>query len=97
MCSPELTRGICCICFGSLTPDNTLHDDLNEGRGGVHRGKCAVLAGIYSDDDAAAEGEYLIRHMHNCAYGSRQHDKALKNYYAFVDRISTEDHDPDSL
>lgn len=92
MCSPELTRGMCCICCGTLTPENTLYDDLNEGRGGVHRGKCAILAGVGLTPEQEIEAKHLIRHVHTCVNGSLQHKQATMDYYGFVDRIATEDH-----
>lgn len=93
MCSPELTMGICCICFGTLTPENTLYDDLHEGRGGVHKGKCAILAGIYPDSYAELVCQALIRRMH-AAPNNRSPEwyEAYGRYGAFIDRIITEDH-----
>lgn len=89
MCSPELWQGLCCICYGTLTFENALYADLGEGRGGVHRGKCAILAGIVPEEHIA-EHDRLIRHIHNCPSGP-QKDGARREYYAFVDGIATED------
>lgn len=90
MCSPELTKGMCCICYGTLTPDNTLFDDLHEGRGGVHRGKCAILAGIMPEEHLP-ESDRLIRHIHNVPRGA-QHDRAIREYYAWIDSVCDVDH-----
>lgn len=44
MCSPELTRGMCQICTGALTPETT-HVDRDGNIWDVHRGVCAIEAG----------------------------------------------------
>lgn len=94
MCSPELTRGLCCICCGTLTEENTLYDDLNEGRGGVHKGKCAILAGIYNEVSAAEENRLtrLVERIRITKGNRELWMDAFREYYAFVDSIATEDH-----
>lgn len=93
MAHPSLCVGMCCICYGTLTPESALHEDLHEGRGGVHRGKCAILAGIYPDLYAKLVCEALIKRMH-AAPNNRSPEwyAAYRRYGAFIDRISTEDH-----
>ncbi|MCG7607059.1 hypothetical protein [Mycobacterium sp. CnD-18-1] len=88
MCSPELTKGMCCICFGTLTPDNTLYDDLNEGRGGVHRGVCAILAGIYPDDQARETAERMIAEIHAQPPGDNE---VMRRYYRWVHEVAEAD------
>lgn len=44
MCSPELTRGLCQICTGTLTPETT-YVDRDHNVWDVHRGVCAIEAG----------------------------------------------------
>lgn len=93
MCHPSLTVGMCCICYGTLTPDNTLYEDLHQGRGGVHRGKCAILAGIYPDSAAQFTCEALIKKMHAApSPRSPEWNAAYRQYGAYIDRIITEDH-----
>lgn len=50
MAHPDLWKGICCICMGTLTPENTLYEDCGEGRGGLHKGVCAYHAGDTSPE-----------------------------------------------
>ena len=83
---------MCCICCGELTPENALYEDLGEGRGGVHRGPCAIHAGFVPDEHRE-EWDRLIRHLHNCAHGSDQHRAAIIDVYSFADAISTENHE----
>lgn len=44
MCSPELTRGMCQICTGTLLPENT-HIDRYGNVWDIHKGVCAIEAG----------------------------------------------------
>lgn len=44
VCAPELTRGLCQICTGTLTPETT-HVDRFGNAWDVHKGVCAILAG----------------------------------------------------
>ena len=44
MCSPELTRGMCQVCYGTLLPENT-HIDRYGNVWDVHKGVCAIEAG----------------------------------------------------
>lgn len=87
MCSPELARGICCICYGALRPETTLVDDLYEGRGGVHKGKCAILAGIIPEGHLA-ESDALIKRIHGLPPNSWARSQAAKAYHDFAERIA---------
>lgn len=90
MCHPDLTRGMCCICFGALTPDNIYTD--NDGvQWDHHRGTCAVLAGFYPDERSAAKAQQLIDHMHSLPHSSNERAQAVRDYYRFVSEVSTED------
>lgn len=91
MCSPELTKGMCCICFGTLTPENTLYDDLHEGRGGIHRGVCAILAGIYPDEQIEETAERLIADLHAEPYGPHR-NWMMRKYHEWVHAVATENH-----
>lgn len=44
MCSPELTRGMCQICTGTLTSETT-YVDRDGNLWDVHKGVCAIEAG----------------------------------------------------
>lgn len=92
MCSPDLCRGICCICCGNLTPETTLYDDLGEGRGGVHRGKCAILAGLSMTPAQKSFVDDLILEAHHMEPNSPERRQADRRYYRYVDAIATEDH-----
>lgn len=91
MCSPELTRGMCCICFGALTLETVLFDDLGEGRGGVHRGKCAILAGVGLTDEQRVIIDDIIRTAHRLEPNSTERDCMTRAYYAYVDAIAEYD------
>lgn len=82
---------MCCICYGTLTPENTLVDDLHEGRGGVHKGKCAYLAGIVPPVHQA-QSDKLIRHIHSHRPNSQPRRLATNRYYAWIDSVCGEDH-----
>ncbi len=92
MCHPSLTEGMCCICYGTLTPENTLYDDLHEGRGGIHRGKCAILGGIYPDLAAAITCEVFMKRMHNHPTNTCPAWHALyAEYMKYIDVLTDED------
>jgi hypothetical protein len=85
MCSPELTRGMCQVCLGTLTPETT------EPESDVHKGKCAVLAGI-SPPEHRERLDALIKFAHRWPHGSPQRDCAMRDYYRFVHSIAEVDH-----
>lgn len=91
MCHPDLTKGMCCICYGTLRPETTLFEDLYEGRGGVHKGKCAILAGIVPEEHVY-ESDHLIKRIHSAPPNSPRRRRAERDYYAFVDRIAEVDY-----
>jgi hypothetical protein len=91
MCSPELTRGTCCICFGTLLPETALYEDCGEGRGGVHRGVCAILGGYYPSDELAYIGGMLIHFRHR-ATTQKERDEATNAYYGWVHSVADEHH-----
>ena len=88
MCSPELTKGICCICYGTITPENR-HDDYSD----LHRGKCAILAGVYPDLAAELTCEAFIKQM-RAAPSNRSPEwyDAYRRYGAYIDSLGPEDH-----
>lgn len=44
MCHPDLTRGLCQICWGQLTPETTFVD-RDGNTWDVHKGVCAIESG----------------------------------------------------
>lgn len=60
MCSPELTKGMCQICTGTLTPD-TIHVDRHGNVWDIHKGVCTMLAGEVSMVYAVAYSQYMER------------------------------------
>ena len=58
MCSPELTKGLCQICTGTLTTDNTQVDRLGN-TWDVHKGVCAIEAGCIEAVPAYYRGTYF--------------------------------------
>jgi hypothetical protein len=87
MCSPELREGICQICFGTLTPENT-HRTEGGYLDDVHRGKCAILGGFVPEEHRH-EADALIVLVWDATGPAKA--EAIKRYYAFVDSIATAD------
>lgn len=87
MCSPELTLGLCCICCGTLTPENT-HEIYSD----LHKGKCAILAGQYETWEQSEEAKRFMGYRDAYVKYSVSWHRATRDYYAFVDRVATEDH-----
>lgn len=90
MCSPELWKGLCCICIGTLTPETTLVDDLHQGRGGVHKGVCAIMAGIVPEEHRE-ESDRLVDRIQSAVHGPARR-KFITEYYAWVYSVAAEDH-----
>lgn len=91
MCSPDLYQGQCCICYGKLWPGTGLHEDCGDGRGGIHKGVCAILGGYYPNDELAYIGGMIIYFLHSMPSGQERQD-ADNNYHKWVYSIAEEDH-----
>ncbi|MBB3752478.1 hypothetical protein FHT44_004990 [Mycolicibacterium sp. BK634] len=91
MCSPELVKGMCCICCGTLTPENIYVDDAGV-QWDFHRGKCAILGGVYSDPVHEAVGEALIKAFQSLPANSAERHLMNRIYYGFADLVADEDH-----
>lgn len=92
MCSPELTRGLCQICTGALTPENTQVDrDGNEWD--VHKGVCAIHAGCV---DAVPYRQRVVysRYMNRIKQASSREVRRLiiKGFYKWVEQVAEENH-----
>lgn len=99
MASPELYRGICSICYGTLFQSNALSWDLGDGRGGVHRGVCAIHAGFYPAEHAARFEQILADYhaaMDKQPHSSEAH-ALLMRYYEMASEVADEDHDADHV
>lgn len=96
MASPELYRGICSICHGTLFVSNVQSWDLGDGRGGVHRGVCAIAAGIYPP----GHGDRFATLLSDYKAAERNSDEAnqlLKRFYQMAAEVSAEDHNADRV
>ncbi|WPH57687.1 hypothetical protein [Mycobacterium phage WXIN] len=90
MCSPELTKGMCGICFGTVTPDNA-YDNEHGLWEDVHRGVCAILAGLYPDSQIEETAERLIGDIHDEPYGPHR-NWMMRKYHEWVRAVATENH-----
>lgn len=89
MCHPELTRGLCQICTGTLTPETT-HIDRDGNVWDVHRGVCAMLAGECPPIHAAKYWQYMER-MHNAS--TQEVRRVITNaFHKWVREVADEDH-----
>jgi hypothetical protein len=68
MCSPELTRGMCRICTGTLTPETT-YVDRHGNRWDVHKGVCAIEAGEIDEVPLYHQSQYgvYMQRIHNAS------------------------------
>ncbi len=91
MCHPSLTEGMCCICYGTVTPEN-VHPEYRD----LHRGKCAILAGVYPDPWCEITCEVFIQrmHAHPTKYGP-EWNKISQEYYRYIASVTDEDYDPE--
>lgn len=89
MCSPELTRGLCQICTGTLTPDNT-YVDREGNMWDVHIGVCAIHVGQVPYGHEVAYGQYMQR-MHDASTQTVRQG-IIKAFYKWVKEIADEDH-----
>lgn len=89
MCSPELTKGLCQICTGTLTPENT-HVDRDGNVWDVHKGVCAVHAGEVPYGHAAKYSWYMKRMRNASTQAVRQ--SIIKAFYVWVKQVADEDH-----
>lgn len=91
MCSPDLCKGICCICMGTLTPENALYMDCGEGRGGLHKGYCAYHAGDVAEEHQTISDLFaeLLRKMDN---KDPARNTALHLYDAWIESLGIENH-----
>lgn len=81
--------GMCCICFGTLTPE-TAFIDHDYQMWDVHRGKCAILSGIIPPEHTAKIAK-LIDEIHSHQQNTPGKRRATTRYYRFVDSIAKED------
>ncbi|MBO0676733.1 hypothetical protein JRC04_04575 [Mycolicibacterium sp. S2-37] len=86
-----MTKGMCGICYGTLT-DETIYVDEDGQRWDVHRGVCALLSGRYPDDHTARALGTLIELSHEYAINSDRRKAIMKIYYELVHLIADEDH-----
>ena len=92
MCSPELTKGLCQICTGTLAPETTFIDRDNN-TWDVHKGVCAIHAGAI---DAvpyyhrATYARYMARIKNASTQAVRQ--QIIKGFYKWVKEVAEEDH-----
>lgn len=91
MCSPELTRGMCAICYGTVTPDNAYSDDLLLWED-LHRGKCAILYGLGMNKEQRVITSDMIDTAHRLQPNSPERECMMRAYHAYVDAIATEDY-----
>ncbi|OMC52530.1 hypothetical protein A5742_16405 [Mycolicibacterium fortuitum] len=89
MCSPELTRGMCQICTGTLTPDTT-HVDRYGNVWDVHKGVCAIHAGEVPHGHEFTYG-WFMRRIHSASTQSVRQE-IIKAFYKWVKEIADEDH-----
>lgn len=89
MCSPELTKGLCQICTGTLTPENT-HVDYDGNVWDVHKGVCAIHAGQVPYLHRMQYSWYVQR-MHNAS--TQEVRRVITNaFYKWVREVADEDH-----
>lgn len=91
MCSPDLCKGICCICYGTLTPENTLYDDLHEGRGGIHKGICAYHAGIVPAEHQK-QYDVWMSSLKTCPPQGGIRGMLIQGFYQWVASVAEEDY-----
>lgn len=90
MCSPELTKGMCTICFGTLTSENTFVDRFGDAWN-VHKGVCAIHAGEPPEGyHAATYWQYMDRMKNASTQFVRQ--EIIKSFYKWVLEIADENH-----
>jgi hypothetical protein len=94
MCSPELRKGICQICMGTLTLENE-HVDRDGNRWDVHRGVCAILAGEVPYQHQAAYSNWMQR-LHRASTNAVR-DSIRKAFYKWVRQVATENHYVDNV
>jgi hypothetical protein len=91
MASAELWGGLCGVCCGPLTVGNTLAVDTGNGRGGVHRGRCAYLRG-----EAAPEHQELLDFFGDTLrlldYKDPARGQVLRLYWKWLDSLGIENH-----
>lgn len=95
MCSPELTRGLCQICTGTLTAENTFVDRDNN-TWDVHKGVCAIHAGAIDAvpyHHRPSYVRYLARIQGAKTQWARQ--EIIKAFYKWVNAVASEDHRDD--
>lgn len=93
MCSPELTRGLCQICTGTLTPENT-HVDRFDNTWDVHKGVCAIEAGDIEAVPAYYRGTYAW-YMKRISDASTSEVRRLINrkFSRWIREIAAENHE----
>lgn len=89
MCSPELVRGICQICTGTLTPETT-HVDRDGNQWDVHRGVCAMHAGEIPAEHVPEYTVYIRRIKAASTQNVRQ--AIIKSLHGWIERVADENH-----
>lgn len=92
MCSPELTAGMCCICFGFIE-DGTWFVDDGGYQWDFHRGVCAIEAGEVPVE-YRADVSRILGWVQNLKSNADSHTMAVAAYHRLVESIATEDHRP---
>lgn len=90
---PDLTRGLCQICTGTLTPENT-HVDRDGNTWDVHKGVCAMHAGQVPPQHQVKWSWYVGR-MHNASTGAVRRS-ITRAFYKWIDEVADENHYDDS-
>lgn len=86
---PDLTKGLCQICTGTLTPENTYVDRFGN-KWDVHKGVCAIHGGQVPTRHEAKYGWYVKR-MHNASTAEVRRS-ITQAFYKWVEEIADEDH-----
>jgi hypothetical protein len=90
--SPELTNGLCCICFGQLEITTAYTD--NQGMWDFHRGRCAYLAG-YTAPEHQELSDMFTALIHMNTHEDPRWGITLRLYYKWISSLGLENHDPD--
>lgn len=96
MCNPELTKGLCQICTGTLTPENT-HVDSFGNTWDVHKGVCAIEAGDFDAIPLHARVAYqsLLGKVHSASTPEVRRIKT-QTLSRWLRKIGVENHEPTS-
>lgn len=84
MCSPELTRGMCCICYEDIADGDHWQDETGQ-KYDIHRGECAVHAG-YVPPQHQANYDRLVANIRNLDGDLKR--VAIRDFYRWAESIS---------